>query len=69
MVPPATPGHRGVRRAHGLLCAAVVLPVLACAQATHEASWPDLVTARQQDAIAGKGSASCIHASSATSDI
>lgn len=51
MGPPATPGHRGVRRAHGLLCAAVVLPVLACAQATHEASWPDLVTARQQDAI------------------
>lgn len=51
MVPPVTAPRRRGHRAHVLLCTAVAVSVVACAQQTHEASWPDLVTARQQDAI------------------
>lgn len=45
------PASRITRTGRGVLALLAVLLVAGCAQDLHTASWPDLVTARQQDAI------------------
>lgn len=55
MTPLPDVGGTAARRDHPsslvALTAAATLLVAGCARPYHEASWPDLVTARQQDAI------------------
>jgi len=46
-----SPHRHAVSGLRAAACLVVGLAAGACAQQYHEASWPDLVTARQQDAI------------------
>jgi hypothetical protein len=39
------------RRGHAAVAVVAVVAMAGCARDTHTAAWPDLVTARQQDAI------------------
>lgn len=45
------PTARTARTGRGLLALLAAVAVTGCAQDLHTASWPDLVTARQQDAL------------------